>query len=70
MKKLFVDSFLGEHYESTSSINVLFDIVTPTLMINAKDDPIVPHHTIDDHELIKALVKKGILVFTFHRGNF
>lgn len=58
--------FLGEHYEEKSSIKYLPHIVTPVLMVNAKDDPIVPAHTLDDFHLLEQnVIKKGSNMVSF-----
>jgi predicted alpha/beta-fold hydrolase len=36
------------------------DIVVPTLIVNAKDDPIVPPHTLEDFHILESVLSKGI----------
>jgi predicted alpha/beta-fold hydrolase len=57
-----------DYYEKTSCIHFLPHIKTPTLIINAKDDPMIPEHTIPSSQQVSKDVILDIQQYGGHVG--
>ncbi len=57
-----------DYYEKTSCIHFLPHIKTPTLIINAKDDPMIPEHTIPSPQQVSKEVILDIQQYGGHVG--
>lgn len=44
-------SSVDEYYHNCSSVHYVTDIVLPCKILFAEDDPIIPHHMLDEHKL-------------------
>ncbi|KAI5180493.1 hypothetical protein NEOKW01_0797 [Nematocida sp. AWRm80] len=64
--KVFNIPSLEEYYYKESCVRVISQINKPYLILNSKDDPIVPQHTIPIKECIKS---KNIILALTERGG-
>ena len=66
-KKIFNIKSLNEYYQQESSVRHLKNIKIPFLILNSKDDPIIPEFIIDKTECLKN--KNILLVVTPYGGH-